>query len=656
MGRAVRRRLKRNTVPLLLILAVAASALFVSGADQAGSDVVTSTSSPVADSYVESTTPATNYGTSARLIVDASPVRETLLRFDLSGLTGPVQDARLRIHVADVVDAESPSGGTVALVNNNSWTETGVTYNNRPTSWGGTVATVGAVTRNSWVEIPVTSAVTTGGQLTLGIRSTNGDGAYFDSRQTTATAPRLVVTSGTTTSSSSSSTTSSTSSTTTTTLPPGGSTTTLAPLADAYVDSTTPTTSYGSNARLIVDASPVRETFLRFNLSALSGAVQDARLRLHVANVTDAESSNGGTVAVVNNNSWTEAGLTYNNRPTSWGATLASIGAVSRNTWIEIPVTGAVTTGGPITFGLRSTNSDGAFYDSRQTPATAPQLIVTTGTVPPPSTVRIAAVGDAACTTGSAVTSTQCRQLAVSNLVGNDPSIQLLLALGDLAYENGSAADFQNAYGPSYGRFKAKTKPTVGNHEYGTSGASGYFNYFGSAAGNPAQGWYSYDIGSSWHVVTLNSNCGPVSCTANGAQVQWLRADLAANTKPCVLSTFHHPRFASGDGVGNDPEMGPFWDALQQYGADISLAGHVHNYERFAPQLPNATASANGIREFVVGTGGRSLFGFDPPVANSLVRLSVFGLLKLDLGPGTYSWQFVDESGTVRDSGTGTCH
>ena len=656
MGRTTRRRLKRNTIPLLLILAVAASALFVEGADQASSVVVTTTLAPVADSYVESTTPATNYGTNTRLIVDASPAREIFLRFDLSSLTGPVQDARLRVHVADVTDAQSPSGGTVALVNNNTWTETGITYNNRPTSWGNTVATVGAVARNTWVEIPVTSAVTTGGTLTLGFRSTNDDGASFDSRQTTATAPQLTVTSGTSTSSSSSSSSSSTTSSTTTTTPPSGSNTTLAPVADAYVDSSTPSTNYGTDAQLIVDASPVRESFLRFNLSALRGTVQDARLRLHVADVTNAESPNGGTVALVDNNSWTEAGLAYTNRPTSWGATVASIGAVNRNTWVEIPVTSAVTTGGQLTLGIRSTNNDGAFYDSRQTTATAPQLIVTTGSATPPATVRIAAVGDQACTTGSAVTGSQCRQLAVSNLVANDPSIQLLLSLGDLAYENGSGADFQNAYGPSYGRFKAKTKPTVGNHEYGTSGASAYFNYFGSVAGNPAQGWYSYDIGSAWHVVTLNSNCGPVSCTANGSQVQWLRADLAANTKPCVLATFHHPRFASGDGVGNDPEMGPFWDALQQYGTDILLNGHVHNYERFDPQLPSGAASANGIREFIVGAGGRSLFGFDTPAANSVVRLSVFGLLKLDLGADTYSWQFIDEGGTVRDSGTGTCH
>ena len=203
---------------------------------------------------------------------------------------------------------------------------------------------------------------------------------------------------------------------------------------------------------------------------------------------------------------------------------------------------------------------------------------------------------------------------------------------------------------------KAKTVPTVGNHEYGTANAAGYFNYFGAAAGDPTKGYFSYDLGSSWHVVNLNTNCGPVSCAATGAQVQWLRADLAANTKPCVLATGHHPRFSSSNGVGNDPSQGPFWDALQQYGTDVYLVGHAHGYERFAPQLANATASAGGVRQIVVGTGGRSLFGFVTPVANSSVRLSVFGILKMELGNGTYTWQFVDENGTVRDSGNGTCH
>src|SRR6476620_236213 len=200
-------------------LLLATAGIVAVGATFAGSEVVTATLAPTADAYVESTTPSTNYGTNARIIADASPVRQTFLRFDLSALTGTVQDARLRIHVANITDAESPSGGTVARVTESPWTETGITYNNRPTDWCTTVATAGAVKRNTWVEFSVTSAVTTGGLLTLGLRSSNDDGAYYDSRQTTATAPQLVVTTdtGQPSSSSSSSTTSTDSSSTTTT-------------------------------------------------------------------------------------------------------------------------------------------------------------------------------------------------------------------------------------------------------------------------------------------------------------------------------------------------------------------------------------------------------------------------------------------------------
>jgi hypothetical protein len=258
-----------------------------------------------------------------------------------------------------------------------------------------------------------------------------------------------------------------------------------------------------------------------------------------------------------------------------------------------------------------------------------------------------------ACTPGSAVTSSACRQGAVSDLVVNDPANQLLLALGDLQYENGGLAGFQSTYDASYGRIKAKTRPTIGNHEYGTAGASGYFTYWGAAAGAAGKGYYSYDVGDTWHVVTLNSNCDVVSCAAGSAQDQWLRADLAATTRPCVLATFHHPRFSSS--FSNTP-VGPFWNALQQYGADVVLNGHEHSYERFNPQLPTGVAAGNGIQEFVVGTGGRSLDGFGRALSTSALRLSTFGVLKLGLADGSYTWQFVDQNGTVRDSGSRACH
>lgn len=271
----------------------------------------------------------------------------------------------------------------------------------------------------------------------------------------------------------------------------------------------------------------------------------------------------------------------------------------------------------------------------------------------------VAAVGDLVCGPGSRTSASECRQRQVSDLVVEDPAVAALLALGDLQYNNGQLANFQRFYEPSYGRVKAITRPVPGNHEYRTPGAAGYFGYFGAAAGDPAEGWYSFDLGD-WHLVALNSNCEQVSCAAGSAQAQWLRADLATTSHRCVLAYWHQPRWASGIAPGDSPEVAPFWRLLQQHRAEVVLAGHAHNYERFAPQRPDGTAAANGIRQFVVGTGGRSVgprYGFNAPRPNSQMRIAhVFGLLRLTLSANAYRWAFVDERGRVRDSGTSSCH
>lgn len=229
-----------------------------------------------------------------------------------------------------------------------------------------------------------------------------------------------------------------------------------------------------------------------------------------------------------------------------------------------------------------------------------------------------------------------------------------IAVLGDNAYENGSAADYTNCYDPTWGRHKARTKPSVGNHEYQTASAAGYYGYFGSAAGDPAKGYYSYDLGD-WHLVVLNSN---IARDAQSAQVAWLRSDLAASTKSCTLAYWHHPRFSSGE-HGNGASQQPFWDALYEYNAEVILNGHDHNYERFAPQTPTGVADASrGLREFVVGTGGRALRTLGTTKANSEVfSVTSFGVIKLTLSAGSYSWQFVPIAGqSFTDSGSGTCH
>lgn len=230
-------------------------------------------------------------------------------------------------------------------------------------------------------------------------------------------------------------------------------------------------------------------------------------------------------------------------------------------------------------------------------------------------------------------------------------------ALGDSAYRDGSPADFANCYGPTWGRHKARIRPAVGNHEYLTSGASGYFGYFGAAAGAAGKGYYSYDLGS-WHIVVLNSECGEVSCVAGSAQERWLRADLAASRGRCQLAYWHKPLFTSGSEHGNATEMRPIFRALYAAGAEIVLTGHNHNYERFGPQDPaGGLDTRRGIREFVVGTGGASHYEFGVIQPNSQVRnADTYGVLRLALRADGYTWRFLPQAGkTFTDSGSGTC-
>jgi hypothetical protein len=250
--------------------------------------------------------------------------------------------------------------------------------------------------------------------------------------------------------------------------------------------------------------------------------------------------------------------------------------------------------------------------------------------------------------------------IAACGRMGDDSTAALIdgiegtvFTTGDNAYSSGSPEEYRDCYDPSWGRHRARTRPVPGNHEYLTPGAAGYFAYFGAAAGNPGEGWYSYDL-NGWHLVALNSEmpAGPGS-----AQERWLRADLAANPARCTLAYWHHPRFSSGR-YGNDPRTDGLWRALYEAGADVVLVGHDHVYERFAPQNPDGGADpARGIRQFTVGTGGLSLYAFNTPHPTSEVRYNqTFGVLKLVLERGAYAWEYIPVSGSFRDTGRTACH
>jgi hypothetical protein len=233
-----------------------------------------------------------------------------------------------------------------------------------------------------------------------------------------------------------------------------------------------------------------------------------------------------------------------------------------------------------------------------------------------------------------------------------------VFTLGDNVYDEGSATEFAECYDPTWGQYMDRTRPAAGNHDYATKDASAYFAYFGTAAGDPAKGYYSYDLGS-WHIVVVNSNCDSVGgCDAESDQAAWLRDDLAKNPTDCTLAYWHHPRFSSGP-HGDTLAMEPIWAILYDAGAEIVLSGHDHLYERFAPQNPAGELdSALGIRQFTVGTGGASLYKAPEAAKNSeVLETSTFGVLELTLREDRYEWRFVPaDGGTFTDNGSGTCH
>lgn len=226
-----------------------------------------------------------------------------------------------------------------------------------------------------------------------------------------------------------------------------------------------------------------------------------------------------------------------------------------------------------------------------------------------------------------------------------------VLALGDLAYDSGTLEEFQTCFGPSWGRHKRRIRPTPGNHEY-NSGASGYFGYFGRAAGPAGRGYYSFELGS-WHIVSLNSES---DTDAAGAQVRWLRADLARTKARCVLAFWHRPRWSAGQ-YADDARVAPLWNALYDARADVVLSGHDHNYQRYPPMNKRgAINKARGIRSFVVGTGGRHRYELRADSRRRAASDSTWGVLKLTLRPAGYAWRFVPVAGGhYRDSGSGTC-
>jgi chitodextrinase len=306
-----------------------------------------------------------------------------------------------------------------------------------------------------------------------------------------------------------------------------------------------------------------------------------------------------------------------------------------------------------------------AFDAANNRSALSAPAIVTTPSAPPADPV-IAAAGDVACDpadgnfNGGLGTGDGCQMLATSNLL--TPELAAVLVLGDIQYECGGYQAYLQSYDRSWGRVKPITYPAVGNHEYQTSGgtdcatgAAGTKQYFfplpNPVSGFPDQGYYSYDVGS-WHIVALNSECAFVACAVGSPQETWLRQDLA-NTRVCTVAYWHKPRWA---GSRSWSGLQPLWSALAEFRADLNLVGHEHTYQRFSHlDTSGNPVASGGIRQLIVGTGGKTLLGWVTAPGQEFVDDSHFGVLKLTLHASSYTWTFVATDGAVIDSGTDTC-
>ena len=306
-------------------------------------------------------------------------------------------------------------------------------------------------------------------------------------------------------------------------------------------------------------------------------------------------------------------------------------------------------------FAVRATDQAG---NVDPTPATRSWSVAASAPPPPPSgdPTMLLAGDQHACQAAPGALS------AVAQLIDSlDPSgVDPIASLGDESGEQGTATEFSSCFDPVWGRFKPRVRPAIGNHDWGTGNANGYFGYWGAAAGPVNKGWYSYELGT-WHVVVLSSYCGEVGgCGGGSPQTQWLKQDLAAHRTQCTLAYWHHPYFKSSPQPGTSGNTSAFWSVLYSYGADVIVNAHVHMYERFAPQDPSGKATASGIREFIVGTGGAEHHSYSSRAANSeAIDNTTWGVLALTLHPGSYDWRFVPAGGafgSFTDAGTGSCH
>jgi len=649
---------------LLLVFALVSTLVIVASGDDPEAEAETLTLHPVADAWVGEDRPSENFGNDESLEVDGNAVQQTFLRFDVDGIAETVTAATLRLFVED---PSGEAGGSVATTSATAWDEMAITSDARPAIDGPVIGTTGAVEESTWVEIDVTAAVISGGPITFVLTYDGSDGAAFAARESD-TPPELIVThrdgprsmltpvpilGGTQRS----------------TVTPGGD-----PVSTAGVDETATTASTAPTAT--PESTPV----------AMPGTVEAEDYGSGGAGVGYHDTSGGN-----NGGEYRQDDVDIQTcEDASSGDVCFSVGYIREGEWLAYDLEFAAAAELAVSLRVASWNTGRALHleiDGQDVsgaivvPNTGdPQswTDVTTGLIDFPVgrvTLRIVADDEGfnlnRFTVGAPVADAVlvgAGDVGECNSDGDERTAELIddidgtvFITGDTAYPDGTAENFADCYDPSWGRFKERTRPALGNHEYNDPDAQGYFDYFGEQAGEPGKGYYAYDAGT-WRVIVLNSNCSrageEAGCDPHDDQLAWLNEELAANQNDCTVAYWHHPRWSSGE-YGDDTNMSTFWEVLYDAGADLILNGHEHYYERVTPLDADGNPDdEHGIRQIIVGTGG----GEQTVVAaqrehSEVLGLAVYGVLKLTLKTGGYDWEFIPvEGSTFTDTGSRTCH
>lgn len=339
----------------------------------------TLTLTPNADARVVQASPTTNFGTGTTLQVDgdAGAVVTSFIRFSLSGVSGSVQNVKLRVFCT----TNGTANGPALYAADNNWTESGtggINWNNQPALRGGILGNKGSFGASTWVEYDVTAVVTVNGTYTFALVADSNDGVTFSSREGT-TPPQLVVTLGSGAPTATDSPTHTPTATQTPTATSGvpQNTLTFTTLADARVAQSASTTNYGASTNLQVDgdAGIAQISYLRFDVRGIAGTIQSVKLRVFCTT----NGTNNGPASYLADNNWIESGaggITWDARPALIGNASDNKGVIPTNSWVDYDVTSLVIGDGTYSFALVADSNDGVTFSSREGSIPAQLLVI----------------------------------------------------------------------------------------------------------------------------------------------------------------------------------------------------------------------------------------------------------------------------------------